>query len=428
MRAIPLLASLAACGGGVGDAPTWHADVAPIVEGRCASCHDAGSIGPFPLTTYAEVVDVGEIVAHAVENRTMPPWGAGPADVTYAGDWSLTDEQIATVVAWVDAGMPEGDPADATAPLTVDTPALERVDHTLAVPEPYHPGTDGPDDYRCFLVDWPGTELEYVTGFEVVPDNTSVVHHVAAFLVRPDNPLGASVFDEFARFDDEVEGPGYTCYGGPSGSEELAIPIQQVAQWVPGNGATLFPEGVGIPVPPGSKVVLQMHYNTPAWDGEPDQSTVAFQTAPTVERVGAFAPYLDAAWTFGSMVLPPNSTTTYEEQGDPVPFFELLLSDIDLSRGFDIHAAMLHLHQLGDSGRIRVDRASGESLTILNVEDWDFDWQFNYQLSEPVPFRPGDALHLSCTWTNDTDVAVEWGEGSGDEMCVGNLFVSEPAP
>lgn len=301
------------------------------------------------------------------------------------------------------------------------------MDRTLTVPEPYTPaGTDG-DDYRCFVLDWTGQAPEYVTGFEVHPGNPTVVHHVAAFLMRPDNLMGEALFDTIAAWDASEAGSGYSCFGGPSKSgEELAVPIQQLAQWVPGSGAVLFPEDVGIPVPPGSKIVLQMHYNTAASDGRPDQTAIDFRTEPDVARIGAFAPWLDAGWTLGSMVIPPNAEITHEASGDPLSFFDLLLDDIDLSQGFRIHAAMLHMHRLGASGLVRVDRADGGEQVLLEVPEWDFDWQLNYAFETPIDFAPDDGLTVRCTFANDGPVAVGWGEGSDEEMCVANLFVSAP--
>ena len=150
-------------------------------------------------------------------------------------------------------------------------------------------------------------------------------------------------------------------------------------------------------------------------------------TEPEVACLGAFAPCLDAAWTFGSMVIPPNSTgVEHTASGDPLPFFGLLLGDaVDLSQGFDIHAAMLHMHTLGAAATVTHVRGE-ERQVLLEVPRWDFDWQFTYAFSEPVAFAPGDTLDLSCTFDNPTAEAVGWGEGTGDEMCVANLFVSAP--
>jgi hypothetical protein len=324
--------------------------------------------------------------------------------------------------------MPEGDPADAGPPLPSLEVTLPRVDVSLTLAEPYLPSESQDDDYRCFPVEWPLAGTQYVTGFDVHPDNETVVHHVAAFLIRPDG-LAGDPRPTFLEWDDVEDGPGYTCFGGPSRTgESLDVPIQQVAQWVPGGGATLFPDGVGIEIPEGSLVVVQVHYNTLSADGNPDQTSLDVMVEPEVERLGAFAPWLDATWTFGSMPIPPQSEgVVHSVSGDPVPFFELLLGDgIGLANGFDIHAAMLHMHTLGRHGIVTQRKASGESQVLLEVDDWDFDWQLNYQLAEPVAFETGDELELACTFDNPGTEMVDWGEGTGDEMCVANLFVSAP--
>lgn len=431
-----LLLALGCGGGDPSEAvvPTWFADVAPIVEARCSGCHQDGGIAPFPLTTRAETVEVGEIVASVVEHRLMPPWKAAAGHRTYSNDPSLTDAQIATIRAWVDGDMPEGDPADAAEPLASVNVVLPRVDTTLAMPVAYLPSEAGADDYRCFLLEWgtpgagnPDPGFSYVTGFDVHPGNDSVVHHVAAFLIRPDTVVGPEVLDTFRGWDGADAEPGYSCFGGPSlTGESLDVPVQQVAQWVPGSGATVFPEGVGIPVPDGSLLVLQLHYNTTSSDGLTDQSAIDLMLEPEVERLGAFAPWLDPAWTFGGMPIPANSTISHTAEGDPLPFFGLLMGDLDLSAGFDIHAAMLHMHQTGQSASVQVDRADGSHETLVEVPDWDFDWQLTYAFDETVSFAPGDGLTLTCTWENPTDTLMGWGEDSDEEMCVANLFVSIP--
>lgn len=416
------------CGGGNdgAEAPTYLGDIKPILDSRCAGCHQAGAIGPFPLTSYDEVEEVGEIVASVTESRLMPPWKAVPGDTVYANDPSLTDAQIATIGAWVEAGMPEGDvEGEALPSLAV---ALPRVDVTIDMPVDYLPSPSDPDDYRCFVVDWTEPGTSYVTGFEVHPGNDAIVHHVAAFLIRGDGIAGDGVLDTFYGWDDSDPAPGYSCFGGPSlTGEELQIPTQQVAQWVPGTGATVFPEGVGIPIPDGSLIVLQLHYNTAASDGIPDRTSIDLMTEPEVARIGAFAPWLDFAWPSGDMSIPANGEISHTAAGDPVGFFGLVLGDdIDLSNGFDIHAAMLHMHKLGQSAFVRLDRQDGTQQTLVSVEDWDFDWQLTYTFDEVVPFTPGDEMTLTCTWDNTTDGIVGWGEGTGDEMCVANLFVSAP--
>lgn len=405
------------------DAPTYYADLKPLVDNRCMGCHQAGGIGPFPLENADQVVQVGELVVRAVEARTMPPWKASSDAHDFQRDARLTDEEVQLFTDWLEAGMPVGDPEDEGQPLVPLTLTLPRTDFNLGMPEPYEPA-DLADDYRCFLIEWPETEVAYVTGFEVHPGNDSVVHHVAAFLIRPDGIVGPGVIDTFRGFDEDAPGPGYPCYGGPSGEADSQVPAQQLAQWVPGSGATLFPQGAGIPVPPGSLIALQLHYNTPSWDGEPDQTSIDFVVEDEVERVGAFAPFLDPLWPLGNMNLPAGQSITHTVQNDPRGFFELLNTDLDLEPGFDITAGMFHMHRLGRTGEVKIVRADGAEEQLFRVDPWDFDWQLTYDFEQPIGFEPGDELKLSCTFENDRDTATNWGEGSDDEMCVANLFIT----
>ena len=136
------------------DAPTWHGDISPIVEGRCVSCHQDGEIAPFSLTDYADAGPIAEALASSVEARTMPPWGAEPGHRDYLRDPSLTDDQVALFRAWADAGAPEGDAASAGDPLPeLESPPI-TVHETLRSDLAYTVQGD-PDDYRCFVIDWP---------------------------------------------------------------------------------------------------------------------------------------------------------------------------------------------------------------------------------------------------------------------------------
>ncbi len=413
------------------DGPTWHADIEPIVAARCAGCHQAGEIGPFPLQSYAEVFAVRELVAEVVSAQTMPPWSADP-DRQFKYDPSLTAEQIDTVAAWVSAGAPEGDPERRGEPLETIPMGLSRVDLTMGMAEPYVPSVT-PDEYRCFILDWPATETVYVTGFAARPGNTSIDHHVAAFLVTPDNVLGQAAFDGLAQLDADDPRPGYECFGGPAGESDLQIPAMQIGQWVPGQGGGDFPAGTGIKVPPGSKVVLQMHYNLSLGAGAADQTELLMKIDSTVDREAAFAPWLNVAWVDGGMSIPAFQSTTHTHTGDPRGWFSIFAGDTDVSNGFRIHGAMLHMHKLGTAASVSVIRQDGSREVILSISDYDFNWQRLYELAEPVDFLPGDELSVECHWENTPErqggampVDVNWGEGSGEEMCVANLYVSEP--
>ena len=157
-------------GGCQSSVPTYHQVIAPILNGRCVSCHQPGGIGPFALGDYASAAPLAAAVAASVASRRMPPWGAAEGHRTYLDDPSLSAEQIDQIRAWAQAGAPEGDPDRPGAALEPVGQGLSRSDLTLTVEEPYTPGIF-PDDYRCFVVDWPEQAPTFVTGFAAQPGN-----------------------------------------------------------------------------------------------------------------------------------------------------------------------------------------------------------------------------------------------------------------
>ena len=416
--------------------PTYHQDIAPLLNGRCVSCHQAGGIGPFVLDSYEAAAPLAAMIAGSVASRRMPPWGAAAGHRAYLDDPSLSDAQIALFQAWADADAPKGDAQEPAEPLAIVGSGLSRSDLELKMVEAYAP-TKFPDDYRCFVLDWPEQALTHVTGFAAHPGNQKIVHHIAVYLVGPDTPLGEGAFDKLRAFDAHDEGPGYTCYGGPSGHEDLGIPIQQVAQWVPGASGWDFPEGTGIAVQPGSKLVLQLHYNTANPNPQPDQTSIAFRLEPQVERRAAFAPWLDLSWVLGQMNIPAGEPDVIHSiQDDPRSFFDFLGGGVDVSEGFRVHAVLLHMHKRGHAGQVTIVRADGGEEILLEEPRYDFNWQQIYRFAQPIDFSPGDELALTCRWDNTASnqapgvepIDLSWGEGSGQEMCVANLYISEHQP
>lgn len=411
--------------GSSGDAPaavTYHGQIRAMLELRCTSCHTAGNIAPFALTTYDEVMVLREAIVAAVDAGTMPPWMPEAGCRDYVGDLTMHAEEIEQLHAWVDAGAPEGAPEDYVAPQTPPNASLSRVDVSLSSPQPYTP-VASPDDYRCFLLDWPHEEVTYVTGFQTVPDDLTMVHHVIAFGVSPDNVA------EYEALDAAEPGAGYTCFGGPGG----AITDAQSAglwlgAWAPGAFAGDYPEGTGIPMQPGSKVVLQIHYNTLVADPGPDQTAVEFRVDPMVEKPAHMMLWADPSWLSGDMPIPAGEgAATHTFELDPTPYVNLFTDVVAPDQPFVIHAATHHMHTLGTRARHSIVHADDSQTCLLSLPRWDFDWQSQFRFAEPQVFNPGDKLRLHCEWDNSAgDVDVNWGDGTQDEMCLGAFFITAP--
>ncbi|MCP4870460.1 MAG: hypothetical protein GY898_17290 [Proteobacteria bacterium] len=211
----------------------------------------------------------------------------------------LTAEEIALVGDWVEGGARFG--SDSVLP-NERPPSVERglgrVDLELSVPQPYALQT-APDDYRCFVVDWPREVLGYVTGMQAIPGNESVVHHVISFVAGPDD------VEQYQALDAAEPGPGYRCYGGPGG--ESYQDARWLGGWAPGYSSGDFPAGTGIPVEPGSTIILQVHYNTDSLDVAPDQTTLQLQVEDSVSRPARIQPWTNPGWLDGGMPIPAHS-------------------------------------------------------------------------------------------------------------------------
>ena len=278
------------------------------------------------------------------------------------------------------------------------------------------------------MVPWPETETSYVTGFVTEPGNRGIVHHVISYLAPPDR------VEEALAKDAEDEAPGYPCYGS-SGLGGETLPW--LGAWAPGGSGGDFPDSTGILVQPGSAVILQVHYNVVTSDPTPDRSRMIFQLEPTLPNVAALTPFVDPGWVFrGEMDIPANEVTTLSFTLDISLYLDGFSGgNLRPEEGFTIHQVNLHMHKLGQSGSLELIRASGEEICLLGIDDWDFNWQNSYRLKAPLEFSPGDQLRLTCTWDNTaenqpTDAPprdVTWGDGTYDEMCLGILYLSQPA-
>jgi hypothetical protein len=424
--------SLSACGsdeagGGAGpdgsaSPVTYFKDIKPVIDAKCASCHTEGGIAPFTMQTYEEAKAHSGVSLLAIEEGSMPPWQANNDCNEYHGDRSLTQPQKDLFAAWVAAGTPEGDPEEEGEPLATEEVGVSRIDTSLMMAESYTP-TLAPDDYRCFILPWP-EEFDtdkYVTGFKATPGNGKIVHHVIAFIAGPDQ--GA----EYEQMDAAEEGPGYTCFGGPGGASQGGL-----GGWVPGTSGTDFPEGTGIKIEPGSAIILQMHYNAAVNTVEQDATSLDLRISDTVEKEAFMMGWLNPQWVSGEMSIPAGEKEVkHSFEFSPVNALKLL--GMTEANAITVYSAGLHMHQLGKSAKLDVKR-SGQSDCMLQIDDWDFQWQGEYAFREPMQLGASDLLQIECSWDNSQQMQpvvdgsplppqdVNWGEGTRDEMCLGTFY------
>lgn len=405
---------------------TWHKDIAPLVQRKCGTCHEAGGIAPFALQTLADWKAVEPAALDAIRTGRMPPFPGRSDCANYAPTQSLSVESKALIEKWVEEGGTEGKPSDFAA-LSGAPDKLTRVDLSLPLKEPFTP-TQSPDQYRCFLIDWPFDAPKYITGYELRPGQKNLVHHADIFFLNP-----AVVADWQAR-DDADPAPGWECYDIPIGQEGGWI-----GTYVPGNRGVDFPEGTGLKVPVGAKVYLQVHFNLASGTAGPDLSTLDLRLEDKVKRLAGVQAISDPAWIRSrTMTIPANQKdVNHTFNIDPTQFSSIINQNFIDGRPMKLYATTMHLHQLGQSASLKILRADGSTTCAVDIPQWDFHWQLAYTLAEPIIINPGDQLSVSCTWDNTaanqpvvngvkvTPRDRNWGARTQDEMCVAGVYVTQ---
>lgn len=396
--------------GGSGGTPTgltYYKDIKPILDAKCARCHVPNSFAPFALQTLADASAHKDAIRGAVQSRYMPPWQFADGCNDYRGNYQMTDAERAMVIGWIDQGLAAGDPFSPGPPIDIDDVKLSRTDVTLTMPEAFTP-TQSPDHYRCFPVAWPSqyTTRQFMTGFGAEPDNVKIVHHMEIYYVPP-----AEAQQAFAK-DAADPGPGYTCFGGPG------LGTGTIGGWAPGGQGYDYPNGIGIPIDPGSVLVIQVHYNTLYNAAGPDRSSVKFKVDQSAIKGGY------NFWTNGVLSIPPGATDfPVSYSADPTGLLQGLPPGFRGTAPMSLYGGAVHMHNLGHRGQLTVHHASTNTDECVLMDDnWNFHWQSGVQLKQPIRVNPGDSIRVNCWFNNTTGRTVNWGESTQDEMCLGIIM------
>ena len=393
---------------------TYARDVAPILMKNCTVCHRDGEAAPFPLETYQHAKTWAGAIKDYTERRQMPPWKAVQGVGDFHDARALTDAQIATLAAWADAGAPAGD-LKQLPPLPAKTAGgwkLGTPDKVLYSKEAYTLTEEGQDVYRQFVLDMDTSKEQFIKGIEFQADNRTVVHHMILYI----DLSGKSV-----ELDKKDPGPGYSVENGDG---SIGIPLNQtvwVAGWAPGNTPRYLPEGAAFRIPKGSHLVLQVHYHK---NGAKllDQSKTALYLADESK--------VDQLVYTNAIIYPFLSLK-------PGVADQKVAAATTLRSETKIIAVMPHMHMLGRQIGVTAELPDGSAQPLIQIDDWNFNWQETYRYKNPPVFPAGTKLRLKATFDNTEDNPnqpshpprqVSWGEATTDEMCIGFYQFLVPKP
>ena len=368
---------------------TFSDHVAPIIYDKCVECHRPGSIAPMSLIDYATVRAWAPLIKDRVVNRKMPPYFIDKTVGVqgFKDDRSLTDEQIATIVRWVDSGAAEGNP-DNLPPIpsfadnlawTIEGEMGRPPDLIVPIPDPFTVPPNSPNWWMTFYSDTGLTEDRWIQAFETKPsaEGFPVVHHAVTSMEFPE--------------------------GGGGFLSEYAL----------GKTSDINPPGTGQLIKAGTRLRWNIHYaSSPDGQAHTDMTRLALWFLPEGEEP--------------EHVLVRSHMADNEDLDLPGGEESIRTDGYEfLDKNIRITTFQPHLHNLGTRQCIEVIYQDNRRQT-LSCAFWDFGWHIAYHYAEEVqPLIPkGSMLHVtswynnsnSNPWASDSRNWVGFGQRSTDDM------------
>lgn len=392
--------------------PTFTKDIAPIFQAKCQGCHRVGEMAPMSLVTYEETRPWARAIRQRVVTRQMPPWHL---DKTvgiqhYANDFSLSDAEIETIVRWVDAGAPQGDPKDMPPPKVWPKTSGWQLAEVFGRPpdlviasEPYTMPARGQDVWFKPLTPIPITEPRWVRAVEIrpaTPAGRKITHHALAYL--------------------QQEEPG----AGGNGTTGLATQ-GLLMEWAVNKNYDIYRENTGKLLLPGSRIWWELHYHAV---GEQIRDHVELAIylypkgqEPKYRTVLTAFPGTSGSAASGQLDIPPHSIAKTEG-------FRTLNQPARLEN------FQPHMHLRGKSMTLEAILPNGTRRILSRVDKFNFNWMTNYIFADDAaPVLPkGTVIHIIAEHDNtannphnpDPEQWVGWGDRTVDEMAHGWVNVT----
>ena len=399
---------------GSNGAPTYTKDVAPILFKNCVKCHQEGELASkVPLISYETVRIQAELIKEKVMMREMPPWPADPArSLKFRNDARLSQPDIDTVVAWVNAGAPKGNDADLPPiPKFEDGwmhPQGLKPDLVISLPGEMHLPAQGALPYARVLVKVPFEEDRWVVATQTKPTNPAVVHHMALTEVALPDWMAPSDLGQLTRQmgvpSAVFESPAVTTPTKPGQPDMLAI-------YTPGTTLEMYSENSAKLLRGGKNmyVVFNIHYETTG-KPETDRSRIALWFTPRppahqVFRVNGAGKTIIAN---GEELLTDASGTKAEGTDaviPPIPPFAMnyeLIGVTGYPEPVTIYQFQPHAHHRGKDFTYTAVYPDGREQTLLSVPKYDHRWQLAYELETPLKLPAGSKLVVTAHYDNST--------------------------
>ena len=369
---------------------SYSEDIAPMLLENCTVCHRKGGVGPWAMTDYNMVKGFSLMMREVVRTKRMPPWHADPIIGQFSNDRSLNNEEIKTLVHWIEAGAPRGEGTDPLLGATTSQSEwtnevkLGPPDYIINIPSTDIPATGVVDYQYKFVTNTVGKDV-WVKAAEILPGDKAVLHHVIT---------------SFGQLETRGPRKGRLKYRDRKGLRGYA----------PGINSNPYPDEGGIFLPADVAFEFQMHY-TPVGRATVDETRMGIWVSEEKPKHEVFSMII-----LNPSIRIPAGAREHKESASKVVSKDALL-----------YSVLVHAHYRGKKMVVTAYYPNGKTEVLLSVPNYDFNWQTSYDLKEPKFIPAGTTLVQHQWWDNsaqnkanpDPTVEVTWGDQSFEEMLFG---------
>jgi hypothetical protein len=388
------------CGGAVdktshSEKPVFSEDIAPLVFKNCVPCHRKNGAGPFPLTSYAEVLRKAKTIVKVTSKHFMPPWPADPSYSHFVGEKRLEKDQIELIRLWVEQGCKEGNPALCPLlPLFPDGSLYGKPDLVLKMKKPFFIAGDNTDRFRLMKFPYELPRDTFIRFIEFVPGKKKLVHHVNGFIIQYYQPeKKKDVFEGEDTEDTQVmdfpEAYRKMKLMNDDGSWPMLTP--SVVNYLPGVEPPVYPEGIGgfRMKRKGALFLKDIHYG-PSPKDEYDSSyfNVFFSArAPRRQLLEFQMGTLGKTPVEPALLVPADSVKTF-------------ITQYLVPEDWSLITINPHMHLLGKSFLAFAITPEGDTIPLIRIPKWDFRWQYFYTFTKMVRIPAGSRIKAIAVYDN----------------------------
>ena len=374
--------------------PTYSADIAPIIYRSCSPCHRPNQVGHFNLLTYRDVVTNANKILYTVTNRIMPPWPADHQYTEFVGQNILSSKEIALIETWVKEGAPLGDSAKIPPIPTFPLRSFIGIPDLSIPVKPIALRGNQIDQFLLIKVPYELPQDTFLRAVEFVPGNTKVVHHVNGDMVRFDFGNKKNVYDGSLVSDMKLDSTIFSTYqkiGILHDDGSYPTMVKSIVNYLPGVIAQQYPDGIG-----GWKVnrknaflLADLHYGPSEVDTWDSSYINIFYAKTTPKRplkefqMGT----LGISPIVPPLVIPPGKVSTYT-------------TSLYVPNPISIVTINPHMHLLGKSFKAYALTLEKDTIRLIHIPKWNFNWQFFYTFKKMVKIPAGSTIVVEGVFDN----------------------------